>query len=235
MLLHRLRRAMVNPDRQRLNGEVEIAVARVGGHRAPAQRGAPGHDRHGSLVAIAVERHGGSLGRVRIEVVTEPTVPVLTDFALRSVDRDSVVYSDAWPSFTILPSYGYTHRPRSSRRSRASGAEPRVSVTGAQRVASGLNTWLRGTHQGVGADHLQAYLNEFVFRFNRRRSRSRGLLFYRLLELAITHEPVRYRELVANPEPKKTRPLPPSGRGSPPTLDRPAAGRPWRQSGPNLT
>jgi hypothetical protein len=63
---------------------------------------------------------------------------------------------------------GYTHRPRSSRRARTSGAEPRVSVTGAQRVASSLNTWLRGTHQGVGADHLQAYLNEFVFRFNRR-------------------------------------------------------------------
>ena len=88
-----------------------------------------------------------------------------------------------------------------------------------------------GTHQGsVEAAHLQSYLDEFVFRFNRRGSRSRGLVFYRVLELAVAHAPVRYRDLVANPKPKKTTPSPPGARGHPPTLDRPRATQPWRAS-----
>jgi hypothetical protein len=77
-------------------------------------------------------------------------------------------------------------------------------------VASLSKRWLLGTHQGaVEADHLGAYLNEFVFRFNRRHSRSRGLLFYRVLELAVAHDPVRYRDLVVNPAPKAKLPKPP--------------------------
>jgi ISXO2-like transposase domain len=96
-------------------------------------------------------------------------------------------------------------------------------------VASLVKRWLLGTHQGWVEDaHLSSYLNEFVFRFNRRRSHSRGLLFYRVLELAIGHDPVRFRDLVANPQPKKTVPGPPIARGHPPSLDRPPAGRPWR-------
>ena len=78
------------------------------------------------------------------------------------------------------------------------------------RVASLAKRWLLGTHQGsVDEAHLQAYLDEFVFRFNRRTSRSRGLVFYRVLQLAVGHEPVRYRDLVVNPQPKKR---PPTGR-----------------------
>ena len=76
--------------------------------------------------------------------------------------------------------------------------------------------------------HLQSYLDGFVFRFNRRRSRSRGLVFYRVIELAISHDPVRYRDLVANPQPKKTPPTPPEKRGHPPSMDRPRAARPRR-------
>ena len=76
--------------------------------------------------------------------------------------------------------------------------------------------------------HELKRMNEFVFRFNRRRSTSRGLVFYRVLELAVAHDPVRYRQLVANPKPKKVPPLPPERRGHPPSLDRPAADQPWR-------
>jgi len=75
---------------------------------------------------------------------------------------------------------------------------------------------------------LQSYLDEFVFRFNRRCSRSRGMLFYRVLELAVAHAPVRYRDLVADPQPKRVPPKPPSSPGHPPSLDRPRANRPWR-------
>jgi len=87
---------------------------------------------------------------------------------------------------------------------------------------------LLGTHQGAINDALPDYLDEFVFRFNRRRSRSRGLLFYRVLQLALDHDPVRYRDLIAQPQPEQTPRKPPGARGHPPTLKRPPAGRPWR-------
>jgi hypothetical protein len=90
---------------------------------------------------------------------------------------------------------------------------------------------LLGTHQGAINDaHLPDYLDEFVFRFNRRRSASRGLLFYRVLQLAVDHDPVRYRDLIAQPQPEQTPRKPPGVRGHPPTLERPPAGRPWRAS-----
>ena len=97
------------------------------------------------------------------------------------------------------------------------------------RIASLAKRWLLGTHQGsVDQAHLQSYLNEFAFRFNRRRSASRGMVFYRVLELAVGHDPVRYRDLVVDPRPKATRPVPPGTGGHPPSLDRPRAARPWR-------
>jgi hypothetical protein len=99
------------------------------------------------------------------------------------------------------------------------------------RVAALVKRWLLGTHQGsVDPAHLPSYLDEFVFRFNRRRSRGRGLVFYRVLELAVGHEPVRYRDLIVAPQPRAVLPSPPRSRGHPPSLDRPAAGRPWRSS-----
>jgi hypothetical protein len=100
------------------------------------------------------------------------------------------------------------------------------------KVSSLARRWLLGTHQGsVDAAHLPGYLNEFVFRFNRRRrrrSRSRGLVFYRVLELATAHDPVRYRDLIANPRPGAAPRHPPGTRGRPPSMERPSAGRPWR-------
>ena len=111
------------------------------------------------------------------------------------------------------------------------GEDPGELLPAVHRVASLAKRWLLGTHQGsVDEAHLQSYLNEFVYRFNRRRSRSRGLVFYRVLELAVAHTPVRYRDLVADPRPKRTRPSPPGRRGHPPSLDRPRASQPWRAS-----
>ena len=97
------------------------------------------------------------------------------------------------------------------------------------RVASLAKRWLLSTHQGsVDETHLQSYLDEFVFRFNRRRSRRRGLVFYRVLELAVGHEPVRYHDIVAGKRPRRIPPAPPAARGHPPSLERPPAERPWR-------
>jgi hypothetical protein len=97
------------------------------------------------------------------------------------------------------------------------------------RVASLAKRWLLSTHQGsVEEAHLQSYLDEFVFRFNRRRSQSRGLVFYRLLELAVGHDPVRYRDIAVGKRPRNIPPTPPAGHGYPPSLERPPAERPWR-------
>ncbi len=97
------------------------------------------------------------------------------------------------------------------------------------RIASLAKRWLLGTHQGSVDDaHLPSYLDEFVFRFNRRRSRSRGMVFYRVLERAVAHAPVRYKDIIATQQPRKVPPTPPHKFGHPPSLERPPANRPWR-------
>ena len=109
------------------------------------------------------------------------------------------------------------------------GRTPASCCPGSTGSPSLAKRWLLGTHQGSVEDkHLQSYLNEFCFRFNRRRSRSRGLVFYRVLELAVGHDPVRYRDLVADPKHKAKPPAAPAQRGHPPSIERPRAARPWR-------
>ena len=234
-MLHRLRAALARPGRDLLTGTVELDETFIGGDE-PGLRGGRAKGKK-SLVGVAVEiRQPRGYGRCRMAILADGSSASLHRFVTDHVEPGATVITDAWQGYHGIDKLGYRHDRRSQRAARARGDDPWALLPGVHRVASLAKRWLLGTHQGsIDDEHLQSYLNEFVFRFNRRRSRSRGLLFYRLLELAITHEPVRYRELVANPEPKKTRPLPPSGRSSPPTLDRPAAGRPWRQSGPNLT
>jgi hypothetical protein len=119
------------------------------------------------------------------------------------------------------------HERRSQAAARARGDDPGELLPAGHRVASLAKRWLLGTHQGsVDEAHLPAYLDEFAFRFNRRRSASRGMVFYRVLELAAGHHPVRFQDLLTG---KKPRPAPVArGWGHPPSLDRPAANRPWR-------
>ena len=111
------------------------------------------------------------------------------------------------------------------------GAKASDLLPGVHRVAALAKHWLLGTHQGaVEEAHLSSHLDEFVFRVNRRRSRSRGMVFYRVLELAVTHDPVRYRELILIARPSTTRRVAPATRGRPASLDRPPANRPWRSA-----
>ena len=151
----------------------------------------------------------------------------LRPFVAGAVEPGSTVVTDAWMGYYGLDGLGYAHERRSQRAARARGEDPGELLPAVHRVASLAKRWLLGTHQGsVDEAHLPAYLDEFVFRFNRRRSRSRGLLFYRVLELAAGHEPVRFDDLLAS---KKPRPAPVArGWGHPPSLDRPTANRPWR-------
>jgi hypothetical protein len=126
---------------------------------------------------------------------------------------------------------GYTHDRRSQRATRARGEDVGALLPGVHRLASLAKRWLLGTHQGsIEAAHMGSYLNEFVFRFNRRKSRSRGLVFYRVMELAVDHAPVRYKAIIAKRRPPLVNPRPPGTRGHPPSLDRQSPGRPWRSA-----
>ena len=149
----------------------------------------------------------------------------LRAFLLDNVKEGAKVITDGWKSYPPIRDL-YVHEPLEG----ASGADASNLLPGVHTVASLAKRWLLGTHQGRLDDaHLASYLNEFVFRFNRRRSRSRGLVFYRVLELAAAHEPIRYRDLILNPGRRTARPpLPPTSRGKPASLDRPPANRPWR-------
>jgi len=150
-------------------------------------------------------------------------------FVTDHVEPGAKVITDAWQGYSGIEQLGYTHDRRSQRAARARGQDPGELLPAVHRVASLAKRWLLGTHQGaVEEGHLPSYMNEFVFRFNRRRSRSRGLVFYRILSLAVGHDPVRYHDLIANKRPAKTSRVPPKTRGKPPSLERPPADRPWR-------
>ena len=205
-MLHRFRTAMVRPGRDLLTGDVEVDETFIGGIR-PGKRGRGAEGK--TLVAVAVELlNPTGFGRCRLRVIPNAQAPTLRSFLLDCVKPGSVVATDGLSSYPIAMGDDYMHKPHSV----ASSSDPaHVSLPGVHRVASLLKRWLLGTHQGaVEADHLQAYLDEFAFRFNRRRSEFRGLLFRRLLEQAVQVEPVSYRSLVVNPSPKLTKPQPPS-------------------------
>jgi transposase-like protein len=186
--LHKLRTAMVRPGRECLSGTVEVDETFMGGPRTGKRgRGAAGK----TLVLIAVEDRGPHLGRIRLRRVADATAPSLLAAVQAGVERGSVVRTDGWRSYTALPPAGYRHvvvRPT------AEVGENLLPLV--NRVAALLKRWLQGTHQGaVRPSHLDYYLDEFTFRFNRRTSRSRGKLFFRLVQQAVAGEPVTQTEL----------------------------------------
>ena len=229
-MLHRLRSVLVRPGRDRLTGTVEVDETYIGGEE-PGLAGGRAKGKK-ALVGVAVEvAEPRGYGRCRMQVVPDGSAASLHRFVTDTVEPGARVITDGWPSYRGIGKLGYTHEPRSQRAARLRGEDPHELLPAVHRVASLAKRWLLGTHQGsVDEAHLPSYLNEFVFRFNRRSARSRGLVFYRVLELAVAHDPVRYRELVAHPAPKKIKPASPGRRGHPPTLDRPPADRPWRAS-----
>ena len=224
-MLHRLRSVLVRPGRERLTGTVEVDETFIGGEE-PGLHGGRQKGKK-SLVGVAVERkHPKGFGRCRMAPLVDASTDSLRAFLTDHVEDGSTVVTDGWQPYRGATDGLYTHE-----RLVVPGPQAAQLLPGVHRVASLAKRWLLGTHQGsVDKAHLASYLNEFVFRFNRRPSRSRGLLFYRLLELAVAHEPVRYRDLIVNPQAKKKPPAAPGGRGHPPSLERPPANRPWRAS-----
>lgn len=192
-LLHKMRLAMVRPGRDKLSGEVEVDETFVGGH----EKGKYGRAYETKqLVAIAAEIDGEKTGRIRMAPISNVTASTLHSFIMAHIEPGSTIVTDGLNSYPGIKQKGYDHKPLRppyvwENRPDADEWLPRV-----HRVASLLKRWYYGTYHGrIEHKYFGTYLNEFTFRFNRRTSRSRGLLFYRLLENSVKVEPTPYRSI----------------------------------------
>ena len=197
-MLHRLRSVLVRPGRDRLSGTVEVDETYIGGEE-PGLRGGRARGKK-VLTGIAVEvREPKGIGRCRMAPLADASADSLHAFVTDHVEPGSTVITDAWQGYRGLDTLGYVHDRRSQRAARARGEDPGALLPAVHRVASLIKRWLLGTHQGsTEATHLPSYMNEFVFRFNRRRSRSRD------------HRPVDIHRAWSVPQR--------TGRGGPPDL-----------------
>jgi hypothetical protein len=195
LILHKLRRAMVNADREPLKGTVEVDETFVGGGQLGLRGGRQIKGRKALMVAVAVEVRGVGSGRCRAEVIEDGTARTLSRFIIANIEQGSAVLSDGYRGYLGqhgVAAEGYRHLPRTQENFRTAGTED--VVPHAHRAISHLKAWLLGTHRGVGADQLHVYLDEFVFRWNRRRSPMAG--FQTLLGLGTHHEPTTYEEIL---------------------------------------
>jgi transposase-like protein len=206
-MLHRLRRAMVRPGRDLLTGRVEVDECYVGGPE-PYLPGRLNLDK--TLVVVAAEEDGPGIGRIRMRQIPDASASSLMLFAQDSVAQGSVVHTDGWQGYSPVESKGLAHdvtylKGRKGKREAALELLPRVYL-----VISLLKRWLLGTLQGaVSHKHLDYYLVEFTFRFNRRKSKSRGKLFFRRERQAVAIDPITRRQIVHPDEGSgdKTQPL----------------------------
>jgi len=189
-MLHRFRRAMVRSGRPKLEGRVEVATVATPG-TAPA------------LAAVALEDRGAAPGRVRMQRLASGTSEGLVDFLGQVVEPGTLVRAVRLRAWWPLAELGFM-------------TERAPRLTHLPAVERALGGWLRGTHQGATSPaQLDWYLDEFTFRFNRRASTHRGLLFYRLLEEAVVTPPLPYHRVVSHSETSSGAPF---GASSPPVL-----------------
>jgi transposase-like protein len=224
-MLHRYRTAMVRPGRELLSGRVEVDETLLGGEEpGPRGRGALGK----ILVVVAVELlEPKGYGRARMSVIPDASTGSLRPFLLTTVEPGATVVTDGWSAYPGACHDWFIHEPHPVA---GSGSQAHELLPAVHRVVSLCKRWLMGTHQGrVEPGHVQSYLEEFCFRFNRRHARARGLLFYRLLQNAAHADPLTYRQLVATSLPKAVKPKGVQGpRSRPGTLALPPQDRPWR-------
>lgn len=187
--LHKLRRAMVRPGRDKLSGRVEVDETFVGG----LEEGVRGRGSEKKvLIIIAAEEDGRGIGRIRLNCIPDASQVTLHKFIYGTIELGSTIHTDGWKGYQGLDGYVHNVTALQKRKEPAHELLPRV-----HQVASLLKRWLLGTHQGaVSHEHLEYYLDEFTFRFNRRKSNSRGKLFYRLLQQAVALESTPYKDLI---------------------------------------
>ncbi|MGA1842881.1 MAG: IS1595 family transposase [bacterium] len=186
--LHKLRYAMVRPGRDRLSGIVEVDETYIGGKK-PGKRGRGAEGK--SLVVVAVEDKDNPFGKIRLTRVADASAKNLIQAAQESVEVGSLIRTDGLKGYVQLLSKGYQHSVIRQSTNIGDNLLPLTS-----RVVALLKSWLQGTHQGaVQPSHLDYYLDEFTFRFNRRTSGSRGKLFYRLVQQAVIIPPIKGKDI----------------------------------------
>ncbi|AXW17306.1 MULTISPECIES: IS1595 family transposase [Ralstonia solanacearum species complex] len=196
-MLHRFRRAMVRPERERLKGCVEVdeTYLAITDREAPISAVNRKNNTSKVLVVLAVEMlQPKGFGRIRLQRIRNDAEECIVPFVQASIEPGAQVRTDGSAAYRSLSKLGYDHQSNVML-----GAEvpAHVSMAGVHRVASLVKRWILGTHHGsVQPEHLDAYLDEFVFRFNRRTSGSRGMLFYRLLQQAVVTAPVTYADVI---------------------------------------
>jgi len=195
--LHKIRKAMVNPNRTKLSGTVEIDETFVGGV-ATGKRGRGAENK--VKVIIAVELDGKKVGRCRMGIIADGSSDSIHPFVIENIEKGSTLVTDGWSGYCGIESKGFTRKIHVQK----GEEDPDKLLPHIHTIASLLKRWLLGTHQGaVESHHLQSYLDEYVFRFNRRKSSQRGMLFFRLLESAMQTETITYRDLTdRKPNPK---------------------------------
>lgn len=191
LLLHKIRNSMVHADRSLLQGEVEVDEAFIGGFKSGKRgRGAEGKE----LVVIAAECSGKSrVGRIRIQRVPDATTENLETFVMANIKPGSTIHTDGWKSYSDVKLLGFKHLPKKSATVHPDELLPRINT-----VTALLKRWLMGTlHGRLDPKHMDSYFEEFVFRFNRRTSKVRGLLFQRVLENSLRISPTPYVEITS--------------------------------------
>ena len=195
-MLHRFRRAMVRPDREHLKGLVEVdeTYLAISDRQRPISAVGRKSSTRKVLVVMAVEiLEPKGFGRIRLRRILNDSDECVVPFVQESVEPGTRVRTDGSAAYRSLKELGYAHERTVML---GSDTPAHVSMAGVHRVASLIKRWILGTHHGsVQPEHLDAYLDEFVFRFNRRTSNSRGMLFYRLLQQAVVTKPITYRDI----------------------------------------
>jgi len=187
--LHKLRRAMVRPGRDRLSGTIQVDETYIGGEK-PGKRGRGAEGK--TMVLIAAQEDGKITGRIRLKQIADASGESLESAVQEMLEPGAIVKTDGWNGYNGLKSIGYRHRIV---RKTADVGENLLPLC--HREAALIKRWLAGTHQeAVSHEHLGYYLDEYTFRFNRRRSRYRGMLFYRLLQNAVVVDPVTYQDMI---------------------------------------
>jgi transposase-like protein len=203
-MLHRFRRAMVRPGREQLNGLVEVdeSYLSISDRQKPISPVGRKHSTTKILMAIAVEiLQPKGFGRIRLRRISDDSADCVIPFVQEVIEPAARVRTDGSAAYRSLGELGYVHERTVML---GSDVPAHVSMAGVHRVAALVQRWVLGTHHGsIQPEHLDAYLDEFVFRFNRRSSSSRGMLFYRLLQQAVVTEPVTYAQVAQTTKPAK--------------------------------
>lgn len=199
-MLQRFRVAMVRSEREQLSGIVEIDETLIGGVERGGKRGRGSKK---SVIVIAIELiEPKGFGRIRMRFIPDASSNSLTSFITDVIQAGSTIHTDGWLGYNEVKSLGYNHKVTVIS---SSDDQAHVSMPGVHRIASLLKRWILGTHQGsFSTNHLQSYLEEYTFRFNRRLSANRGLVFRRLLEQAVSTPPITEKDVTNGYDWKET-------------------------------